>query len=37
LKLLAGYTQKHDVQIWAYCLMSNHIHLLAVPETETGE
>ena len=36
LKLLAGYAQKHRVQIWAYCLMSNHIHLLAVPATETS-
>lgn len=36
LNLLANYTQKHEVQIWAYCLMSNHIHLLAVPETETS-
>lgn len=36
LKLLAGYAQKHDFQIWAYCLMDNHIHLLAVPETETS-
>lgn len=36
LKLLGGYTQKHHVQIWAYCLMNNHIHLLAVPETETA-
>lgn len=36
LKLLAGYAQKHHLQIWAYCLMSNHIHLLAVPETETA-
>ena len=36
LKLLANYTQKHHVQIWAYCLMDNHIHLLAVPETESS-
>jgi putative transposase len=36
LKLLAGYTEKYHLQIWAYCLMSNHIHLLAVPETETA-
>jgi len=36
LKLLSGYAQKHHMQIWAYCLMSNHIHLLAVPETETA-
>lgn len=36
LKLLAVYAHKHALQIWAYCLMDNHIHLLAVPETETA-
>jgi putative transposase len=36
LKLLAGYAEKHHFQIWAYCLMDNHIHLLAVPETENS-
>lgn len=36
LKLLQKYTRTYDVAIWAYCLMSNHVHLLAVPETETG-
>jgi putative transposase len=36
LKLLSGYTRKHALQIWAYCLMDNHVHLLAVPETETA-
>jgi putative transposase len=36
LKLLAGYSEKHHLQIWAYCLMNNHIHLLVVPETETS-
>ncbi len=36
LKLLAGYSQKHHFEIWAYCLMDNHVHLLAVPETETA-
>ena len=36
LKLLAIYSEKHHFQIWAYCLMNNHIHLLAVPETETA-
>lgn len=36
IKLLAGYTKKHQVRIWAYCLMGNHIHLLAVPDTETA-
>jgi putative transposase len=36
LKLLAGYAEKHHFQIWAYCLMDNHAHLLAVPEAETS-
>ena len=36
LKLLGGYARKHAVQIWAYCLMDNHVHLLAIPETETA-
>jgi putative transposase len=34
LKLLSLYSQKNHLRIWAYCLMNNHIHLLAVPETE---
>ena len=33
LKLLAGYAEKHRLQIWAYCLMENHVHILAVPES----
>jgi len=36
LKLLTIYAHKHSMQIWAYCLMNNHIHLLAVPKTETA-
>ena len=36
LKLLIGYARKHEFQIWAYCLMNNHVHLLAVPGTETA-
>lgn len=36
LKLLSGYANKYHIAIWAYCLMDNHIHLLAVPETETA-
>jgi putative transposase len=23
-------------EVWAYCLMPNHIHLIAVPESEDG-
>lgn len=36
LKILNDYSKKHEVRIWAYCLMNNHVHLLAVPETESG-
>ena len=36
LELLSVYAQKHRLQIWAYCLMDNHLHLLAVPETENS-
>ena len=31
LRLLYEQIKKYDVQIWAYCLMSNHVHLIAVP------
>jgi putative transposase len=24
------------VEIWAYCLMPNHVHLIAVPKSEDG-
>ena len=34
LKLLTSYSRLHALQILAYCLMDNHVHLLAVPETE---
>ena len=33
---LTEYTEKHEVDILAYCLMTNHIHLVAVPKTEDG-
>jgi putative transposase len=31
---LAQYRQQYGVNIWAYCLMDNHVHFLAVPERE---
>ncbi|WP_321533277.1 transposase [uncultured Desulfuromonas sp.] len=34
LKLLAKYSKAFSLQIWAYCLMDNHVHLLVVPEKE---
>jgi putative transposase len=34
--LMAEWCKKHDVSIWAWCLMPNHVHLVAVPQTEVG-
>ena len=31
LELMANWCGKYDVKICAYCLMPNHIHLIAVP------
>jgi len=31
IKTLRRYCQKWAVEIWAYCLMTNYVHLLAVP------
>jgi len=36
LKWLKEYCERHRVEILAYCLMTNHIHLVAVPTTDTG-
>jgi len=32
LRLLARYAEEHRMRIQAYCLMSNHVHLVAVPQ-----
>ena len=34
--LLAEQARKWRVEVWAYCLMPNHVHLTMVPETEDG-
>ncbi|MFN0171594.1 MAG: transposase [Bryobacteraceae bacterium] len=34
LDLLADYAQRHRLSILGFCLMSNHFHLVAVPERE---
>jgi len=36
LKLLKQYSQDHEVEVLAYCLMTNHIHLILKPSTEKG-
>ena len=34
LNLISTWCRKYKVDIWAYCLMPNHIHLVAVPGSE---
>jgi REP-associated tyrosine transposase len=34
--LMAEWCHHYRVEIWAYCLMPNHAHLIAVPETSEG-
>lgn len=36
LDWLKDYAEKSKVDILAYCLMTNHLHLVAVPSTEQG-
>ena len=36
LAWLREYTEKHEVQVLAYCLMTNHTHLIMVPKDEDG-
>ncbi len=36
LTLMSEWCLKYKVEIWAYCLMPNHTHLIAVPETKDG-
>lgn len=35
-ELIAEACRSHDVVCWAYCFMPNHVHLVLVPQTETG-
>ena len=34
--ILAEQADRHGVQVWAYCLMPNHVHLILVPATAEG-
>jgi len=36
LNTLQRYKDKYEIKILAYCLMGNHIHILAVPEKEVS-
>jgi putative transposase len=36
VELMGQWCKEHGVEIWAYCLMPNHVHLIAVPRSEDG-
>jgi len=36
LRYLRAYAAKRGLAVWAYCLMTNHVHLVAVPEREAS-
>ena len=36
LNLLSQYAQESGLSFWAYCLMDNHVHLIAVPKEENS-
>jgi len=36
INLMSGWCTRCGVDIWAYCLMPNNTHLIAVPRTENG-
>ena len=36
IALVAEWSAKAGTEVWAYCLMPNHVHLIAVPSHEDG-
>ena len=36
LMLLADYKQRYGLDLLAYCLMTNHIHLVVVPKDDSS-
>ena len=34
LTLLKRQAEKHGISVWAFCLMENHVHIIAVPMTK---
>ena len=33
LSVLGKYSRRYELEVWAYCLMTNHMHLVVVPQT----
>ena len=36
IELFSTHAKKAGVEVWAYCLMDNHVHFVAVPERMTS-
>ena len=36
VELVSEYSRQTGTEVWAYCLMPNHVHLVMVPSTEDG-
>jgi len=36
LQWLKEYNKKYSLRIWAYCLMTNHVHFVVVPVETTS-
>jgi putative transposase len=36
LELMREWCAERDVEVWAYCLMPNHVHLIVLPKSEEG-
>jgi putative transposase len=36
IKLMAHFCKAENVETWAYCLMPNHVHMIAVPQSTDG-
>jgi len=36
IRIIKEQSQRYGVTIWAYCLMDNHVHLIAVPQAAGG-
>jgi putative transposase len=34
IDLLSEWCRRFKVEVWVYCLMPNHVHMIAVPETK---
>lgn len=36
IELISTHAKEHDTEVWGYCLMPSHVHLVIVPREEDG-